>query len=88
MYHLTNKKIYTQGAPTVQPPPIEINFVKPLSYDFRVAETVDSSGKITKVSLQVQIWEHDEYGNGTILECWADVPRIMFNSQGDAISQP
>lgn len=82
MYHLTNKTIYTQPAA------IPINFVKPVSYEFRVAETVDASGKITKVSLQVQIWEHDEYGSGTILENWADVPRIRFNSQGDEIPQP
>ena len=79
MMQLTNKKIY---PPTVQLPTIPIDFVKPVSYEFRVAETVDDSGKITKVSLQMQVWEHDEFGSGTVKHYWQDVPRVKFNKDG------
>jgi hypothetical protein len=69
---LTNKKIYPlMPAPVAIP----IDFVKPLSYEFRVAEIVDDNGKVEKVKLQVQIWEHDEFGSGTVKHYWADVPR-------------
>jgi len=59
-------------------------FVKPLSYEFRVAETVED-GKVTKVKLQVQIWEHDEYGSGIIKQYWQDVPRVQFDKDGNAL---
>jgi len=49
---------------------------KPLSYEFRVAEHKDKSGKTTKVALQMQVWEHDNYGFGSIKQAWFDVPRI------------
>jgi hypothetical protein len=60
------------------------SFVKPLSYEFRVHETVEG-GKITKVKLQVQIWEHDEYGSGIVKQRWHDVPRAQFDKDGNAI---
>ncbi len=60
------------------------SFVKPLSYEFRVHETVED-GKITKVKLQVQIWEHDEYGSGIVKQRWQDVPRAQFDKDGNAI---
>ena len=53
---------------------------KPLSYEFRVAEYTDQSGKITKVALQMQVWEHDNYGVGIIKQAWFDVPRITVPS--------
>lgn len=57
------------------------SFVKPLSYEFRVHETVED-GKVTKVKLQVQIWEHDEYGSGIVKQYWQDVPRVQFDKNG------
>ena len=67
---LTNKTIYhTQ--------PLNMNFVKPLSYDFRVVEWM-KEGKVSKVTLQVQVWEHDEFGNGNLINTWTDVERIQI----------
>ena len=77
--HLTNKKIYAT-PPTAAAMPID--FVKPLSYEFRVAETVDDAGKIINVKLQMQIWEHDEYGSGVVKHYWHDVPRVKFDKNG------
>jgi hypothetical protein len=76
MMLLTAKKIY---APATALP---VDFVKPLSYDFRVLETVDDSGNVTKVSLQVQIMEHDETGIGLVKLAWTDVPRYRQDSSG------
>lgn len=58
------------------------SFVKPLSYEFRVAEIIDENGKIETVKLQMQIWEHDEYGSGIVKQYWSDVPRYKFNKDG------
>lgn len=82
---LTNKKIY---PPSVQLPAIPIDFVKPVSYEFRVAETVDDSGKVIKVSLQMQVWEHDEFGSGTVKHYWQDVPRVKFDKNGAMLTTP
>ena len=78
MINLTSKKIY---PPT--PTPIAIEFVKPLSYDFRVVEVIDDDGKIEAVKLQVQIWEHDEFGYGVVKQMWIDVPRIKMDKYGE-----
>ena len=80
---LTNKKIY---PPSVQLPAIPIDFVKPVSYEFRVAETVDDSGKVIKVSLQMQVWEHDEFGSGTVKQYWQDVPSVKFDKNGTMLT--
>lgn len=64
--------------PTAQTAP----FVKPLSYEFRVAEYVDDTGKIERVSLQVQVWEHDEYGGGVVKAYWREVPRCKIDKNG------
>ena len=80
--NLTSKKIY---PPVQTPPPIAVDFVKPLSYEFRVAETVDIEGKITKVALQVQVWEHDEYGSGNVKQTWTEVPRYKFDKNGSML---
>ena len=82
MINLTSKKIY---PPT--PTPIAIDFVKPLSYEFRVAEILGDDGKIESVKLQVQIWEHDELGYGTVKHMWKDVPRIKMDKHGAMIAQ-
>jgi hypothetical protein len=67
------------------PVAIPIDFVKPLSYEFRVAEIVDDAGKVEKVKLQVQIWEHDEYGSGNVKQIWSDVPRYKFDKNGSML---
>jgi hypothetical protein len=82
MLMLTTKQIYvTPATPATMP----LQFVKPLSYEFRVAEYVDETGKVDKVKLQVQIWEHDEYGSGTVKHFWSDVPRVKMDRNGSII---
>ena len=79
---LTSKQIsITVPTPATQ----YAQFVKPVSYEFRVAEVVDKEGKITTVKLQMQVWEHDEYGSGNVKHYWSDVPRIKINKMGSVI---
>ena len=73
------------SVPQTLPPNINVQFVKPESYEFRVAEFVDKDGKIIKVGLQVRTWEHDEYGSGTVKHYWQDVPRAQFDKEGNAL---
>lgn len=80
MMKLNTKQIFPP-APAVMP----IQYVKPISYEFRVAETVDEHGKVMKVSLQIQIWEHDENGFGTVAQVWTDVPRHKFDNHGSML---
>ena len=80
MINLTSKKIF---PPT--PVPLGIDFVKPLSYEFRVVEVIGDDGKIETVKLQVQIWEHDEFGYGTVKQGWTDVPRVKFEKSSGMI---
>lgn len=82
MSQLTQKYI---TLPAVQVPAATTPFVKPVSYEFRVAEFVDDDGKVEKVKLQMQIWEHDEYGSGTVKTYWHDVPRIKIDKNGSII---
>lgn len=82
MSQLTQKYIATP-VPTISA--TNIPFVKPLAYEFRVAEFVDDDGKITKVALQMQVWEHDEYGAGIVKQFWHDVPRTKFDKNGSII---
>lgn len=79
MTQLTTKLISLPSAPV--PPAQQVQFVKPLTYEFRVAETIDE-GKITKVALQMQVSEHDEYGSGIVKVFWHDVPRVQFDKNG------
>jgi hypothetical protein len=82
MSQLTTKYI---TLPAVQTPASTAPFVKPLSYEFRVAEIISDSGKIEKVKLQMQVWEHDEYGSGIVKAFWHDVPRVMMDKNGAII---
>lgn len=82
MSQLTQKYIATP-VPVISA--TNIPFVKPVSYEFRVAEFLDDEGKIEKVKLQVQVWEHDEYGAGVVKQFWHDVPRQKFDKNGSAI---
>ena len=79
---LTQKYI---TLPTPQPTPSTAPFVKPLSYEFRVAEIVDEAGKVEKVKLQMQVWEHDEYGAGIVRDRWYDVQRVKMDRNGSII---
>lgn len=88
MIQLSTKQVYVpQPTPQMPPPPpaLSFTFPKPVSYEFRVAEHIDAEGKITKVGLQVQVWEHDEYGVGIIKQTWTDVQRVKLK---DGILQP
>lgn len=80
---LTTKQI-SLPVPPMPPMPVaqSMTFPKPLSYEFRVAEIVDADGKVETVKLQMQIWEHDEYGSGILKQTWQDVPRYKFDKNG------
>lgn len=77
-------QLITKQVSIPVPTPVQqyVPFVKPLSYEFRVAEIVDENGKIETVKLQMQVWEHDEFGSGIVKHYWADVPRYKFNKDG------
>jgi hypothetical protein len=79
---LTSKQL---SLPLVTQPQQYAPFVKPVSYEFRVAEYVDEAGKIDKVKLQVMVWEHDEYGTGVVKHYWNDVPRVKMDKNGSII---
>lgn len=80
---LTTKQVYLPVHPVPSPPPAQsFSFPKPLSYEFRVAEIIGDDGKIETVKLQMQIWEHDEFGSGTVKQYWSDVPRQKFDKNG------
>lgn len=66
------------GSFKVEIPQSSVQVSKPLSYEFRVAEHFDEAGKLLKVGLQVQVWEHDNYGAGNVMQSWTDVPRVKF----------
>jgi len=69
------------------PPSLSVPFVKPRTYEFRVAETIDDTGKIVKVGLQSQEWEFDEWGTANLIHAWCDVPRVVLNKDGLIISK-
>jgi hypothetical protein len=79
MNTLNSKHIYVT-APPVQPVVQTVSFCKPLSYEFRVAEHLNDNDVIERVGLQVQIWEHDEYGAGNVLMHWHDVQRVKLKN--------
>jgi len=82
MMQLTSTQI---NLPVQTLPQQYAQFVKPLSYEFRVAEIVNDEGKIETVKLQMQVWEHDEYGSGIVKQFWHDVPRQKFDKNGTAL---
>lgn len=73
---LNTKKIFVPQQMPAVPPSLFIQVAKPESYEFRVVETIDETGKIVKVGLQIKVWEHDELGTGIVKFDWKDVPRI------------
>ena len=79
---LGTKQIYVVQPTVQQPPAMPVQFVKPLSYEFRVAVHENEDGVVEKVGLQVQVYEHDEYGTPTLYNTWADVPRVKISKDG------
>jgi hypothetical protein len=67
------------GAFKLEVPQSSVTVAKPVSYDFRVAEYINKDGTIAKVGLQYRIWEHDNYGEGNVIQDWTDVERIKVN---------
>jgi hypothetical protein len=78
MMTLSCKQLYLPAPPVQTLPAQSISFPKPLSYEFRVAEHMNTDGTIAKVGLQVQVTEHDEYGVGVVKQYWADVERVKI----------
>jgi hypothetical protein len=78
MNTLNTKQIYAVPPPVQISPAVPVQFVKPVSYDFRVAEHLNVDGVIEKVGLQVQVYEHDEYGIGVLKQYWSDVERVKI----------
>ena len=71
---------YSSGTPgTINLPSATVNCVKPLIYNFRVAEYVDKAGNIRDVKLQTEVYEVDPYGANTIRRGWTDVERIKLD---------
>ena len=68
-----NPSVFKQEipAPSVMIP-------KSLSYQFRVAEYEDESGKVVKVGLQYMCFEHDNYGVPQLRQDWTDVERVRM----------
>ena len=82
----TKQVLIPQNAPP-PPPSLYVQYVKPESYEFRVLETMADDGKIVSVKLQVQVFEHDEYGTGMLKFDWKDVPRVVVDKFGVVISK-
>ncbi len=66
------------GAFKLEVPQSSVTMAKPLTYNFRVVEYMDKKGAIAKVGLQYQIWEHDNYGIGHVIQGWTDVDRVKL----------
>jgi hypothetical protein len=72
-----NNQGYAAPAGSMLIPLPNVMMSKPLSYEFRVAEFI-KDGKIEKVALQVQVWEHDNYGSGFLKQDWTTVERVQI----------
>lgn len=87
MTNLSSQTVCTSpGSPTgyavpsgnIMFPTPMVTLAKPVSYEFRVAEYVDEKETVMKVRLQVQVWEHDNYGSGILKQPWTDVERVRL----------
>jgi hypothetical protein len=68
---------FDRGPFEIRVPNSTVIIPKPLSYEFRVAEYMDK-GAVTKVGLQVRVWEHNHKGEGAVLKEWKDVERVQL----------
>jgi hypothetical protein len=66
------------GSFKVEIPQSSVQMVKPISYDFRVAEYVNEKDEVVKVSLQMKCYDHDNYGVGSLRHDWMDVERVRL----------
>mgnify|MGYP003334085792 CR=1 FL=1 len=95
MEHLKSETIITQfnspmvpynssGPFKMEVPQSSANVLKPITYEFRVAEYLDEVGNIKKVGLQYKIYEYSHYGAGagTQLRDWTDVERVQIPFAG------
>ena len=77
----TTSTVYNPGGGPfkMEVPQSSVSVLRPVSYKFRVAEHVDDKGNVQKVGLQVQVWEHTNYGGaGTMKHDWMDVERVQL----------
>jgi hypothetical protein len=74
--HFSTSAPYTPTGFTIPEPNVTI--LKPLSYEFRVAEYVNDADEVVKVGLQVCISEHDTYGVRNVIQGWTDVERVKI----------
>ena len=73
---LTTNTFYGTSVQQTPPAPAFI-MTEPISYEFQVVEYMEND-KIMKVSLQVKMNTHDQYGNIKNHGLWVDVPRIKL----------
>lgn len=73
----SSQTVYQNGGQfKIEVPQSSVSLPKPISYEFRVVEHV-KNGQIVKVGLQYQVWEHDNYGLGIVMQPWIDVKRVQ-----------
>jgi hypothetical protein len=73
--------VYNSGGPfRLEVPQSSVTVVRPITYEFRVAEHLDSEGNVKKVGLQVKVWEHSHFsgGAGVMRRDWQDVERVQL----------
>jgi hypothetical protein len=68
----------SSGHYKVEIPQSSVTVVKPLTYQFRVAEYVNDKDEVVRVGLQVAIFEHDNYGVRQLRQDWTDVERVRL----------
>lgn len=66
------------GHYEIKVPQSSVMVVKPVSYEFRVAEFVNEKDEIIRVGLQVATFEHDNYGVRQLVQDWTDVERVRI----------
>lgn len=77
-FGVPNTTYQTAGHYEVKIPQSTVMVVKPVSYEFRVAEYVNEKDETVKVGLQVAVFEHDNYGVRQLLQDFTDVERVKI----------
>jgi len=75
-FNSTQTVFQNSGTFQMQVPQSSFMMVRPVSYEFRVIEKINEQGLVEKVNLQTRVWEHNNYGTGTVVQDWTDVPRV------------
>ena len=73
---------FQTGPFKMEVPQSTVQVLKPLSYEFRVAEYVTESGEVKKVGLQVKVYSHYHSGGGHAVmeQDWTDVERVRLEA--------